>query len=111
VEAGLARALATTNPDRSSRFPEIPTMKEGGLAFINISAWTGLFAPRDTPPEVVAKLSEGIRAVLGEAEIRSRLADIGFETQWVGPVDFAKHVKDDMELWATTTREAGIERQ
>jgi tripartite-type tricarboxylate transporter receptor subunit TctC len=49
--------------------------------------------------------------VLGEAEIRSRLADIGFETQWVGPVDFAKHVKDDMELWATTTREAGIERQ
>jgi len=111
VEAGQARALATTNLDRSPRFPQIPTMKEGGLDFINISAWTGLFAPKDTPPEIVAKLSEGVREVLGEAEIRSRLADIGFEAQWVGPVEFAKHVKDDMELWAAATREAGIERQ
>ena len=36
---------------------------------------------------------------------------IGFEVQWIGPADFVKHVKDDMELWATATREAGIERQ
>jgi len=111
VEAGRARAIATTNLARSSHFPEIPTMKEGGLAFINISAWTGLFAPKGTPAEIVAKLSEGVREVLAEPEIQSRLADIGFEVQWIGPAGFAKHVKDDMELWATTTREAGIERQ
>jgi tripartite-type tricarboxylate transporter receptor subunit TctC len=111
VETGHARALATTNPVRSSRFPEIPTMKEGGLEFIDISAWTGLFAPKDTPPGIVATLSEGVREVLGEAAIRSRLAEIGFEARWVGSVDFAKHVRSDMELWATATREAGIERQ
>ncbi|UFW48112.1 MULTISPECIES: Bug family tripartite tricarboxylate transporter substrate binding protein [Bradyrhizobium] len=111
VEAGQARALATTNPDRASLFPDIPTMKEGGLAFINISAWSGLFAPKDTPPEIVARLAEGVREVLAEPEIRKRLADIGFEAQWIGPAEFAKHVKDDMDLWATTTREAGIERQ
>src|SRR5262249_16245351 len=50
VKAGNARVLATTNLDRSSQFPDIPTMKEGGLEFINISAWTGLFAPKGTPP-------------------------------------------------------------
>lgn len=111
VEAGSARALATTNPDRASLFPQIPTMKEGGVAFINISAWSGLFAPKDTPPEIVAKLSEGVREVLAEPEIRSRLADIGFEVQWMAPSDFARHLKDDIELWATTTKEAGIERQ
>ncbi|MCP3409381.1 tripartite tricarboxylate transporter substrate binding protein [Bradyrhizobium sp. CCGB01] len=111
VEAGTARALATTNLGRASRFPEIPTMKEGGLEFINISAWSGLFAPKGTPPEIVAKLAEGVREVLAEPETRSRLADIGFEAQWVGPAEFGEHVKSDMELWATTTREAGIERQ
>lgn len=111
VEAGSARALATTNPDRASLFPQIPTMKEGGVAFINISAWTGLFAPKDTPPEIVAKLSEGVREVLAEPEIKNRLVDIGFEIQWMAPADFARHVKDDIELWATTTKEAGIERQ
>lgn len=111
VEAGSARALATTNPDRAALFPQIPTMKEGGVAFINISAWSGLFAPKDTPPEIVAKLSEGVREVLAEPEIKSRLADIGFEVQWMAPSDFARHLKDDIELWATTTKEAGIERQ
>ena len=92
-------------------FPEIPTMKEGGLEFINISAWTGIFAPKGTPPEIVAKLADTVRQALSEPEMRERLAGIGFETQWIGPVDFGKHVKDDMELWATVTREAGIERQ
>ena len=112
VKAGQARALATTNVDRSTLFPEIPTMKEGGLDFINIiSAWTGIFAPKGTPSEIVTKLSEGLREVLAEPEIRGRLVGIGFEAQWVGPTDFGRHVKDDMELWATATREAGIERQ
>jgi tripartite-type tricarboxylate transporter receptor subunit TctC len=111
VEAGLVRALATTNPDRAALFPDIPTMKEGGVAFIKISAWSGLFAPKDTPPEIVAKLSEAVRELLAEPEIRKRLADIGFEVQWIGPAGFAKHLKDDIELWSTTTKEAGIERQ
>jgi tripartite-type tricarboxylate transporter receptor subunit TctC len=111
VKAGQARALATTNVERSALFPDIPTMKEGGVDFIDISAWTGLFAPRDTPPEIVAKLADGLRGVLAEPEMRSRLADIGFEAHWIGPAEFAKHVKDDMSLWATATREAGIERQ
>lgn len=111
VEAGQVRALVTTNSARSSHFPEIPTMREGGFEFLNISAWSGLFAPKGTSPEIVAKLSEEVREVLAEPEIRRRLADIGFEVQWLGPTDFAKHVKDDIELWATTTREAGIERQ
>jgi tripartite-type tricarboxylate transporter receptor subunit TctC len=111
VKAGQAKALATTNLERSALFPEIQTMKEGGLAFINISAWTGIFAPKGTPPEIITKLSETVRQTLSEPEVRERLAGIGFETQWVGPADFGKHVKDDMELWATVTREAGIERQ
>jgi tripartite-type tricarboxylate transporter receptor subunit TctC len=111
VKAGQARALATTNVERSALFPDIPTMKEGGVDFIDISAWTGLFAPKDTPPEIVAKLADGLREVLAEPEMRSRLADIGFEAHWIGPAEFAKHVKDDMNLWATATREAGIERQ
>jgi putative tricarboxylic transport membrane protein len=92
-------------------FPEIPTMKEGGLAFVDISAWSGFFAPKGTPPEIVAKLADAVKQALSEPEVRERLAGIGFETQWVGPVDFGKHVKDDMELWATATKEAGIERQ
>jgi tripartite-type tricarboxylate transporter receptor subunit TctC len=111
VKSGQARAIATTNLERSVLFPEIPTMKEGGLAFVDISAWSGFFAPKGTPPEIVAKLADAVKQALSEPEVRERLAGIGFETQWVGPVDFGKHVSEDMELWATATKEAGIERQ
>ena len=111
VKSGQAKAIATTNLQRSVLFPEIPTMKESGLEFINISAWTGIFAPKGTPPEIVAKLADTVREALTDPGTRERLAGIGFETHWVGPAEFGKHVKDDMELWATVTKEAGIERQ
>jgi tripartite-type tricarboxylate transporter receptor subunit TctC len=111
VQAGQARVLATTNTERSALFPEIPTMKEGGLEFFKISAWTGMFAPRDTPPAIVATLAAAVQQVMNEPEMRKRLADIGFEAQWLGPTEFAAHVKDDINLWAALTKEAGIEPQ
>ncbi len=105
------RALATITKDRSALFSELPSMQEQGLDFRNLSAWTGLFAPKNTPPEVVEKLSELLREILAEPPVRQRLAEIGFEAQWMSPNEFAERVAADIELWATLTKEAGIERQ
>lgn len=69
------------------------------------------FCSKGTPPEIVAKLADTVREALSDPAVRERLASIGFETKWIGPVDFGKHVRDDMELWATATKEVGIERQ
>jgi tripartite-type tricarboxylate transporter receptor subunit TctC len=86
-------------------------MQEQGLDFRNLSAWTGLFAPRGTPPEVVDKLSETLRDVLAQPDIVRRLAEIGFEAQWTAPKEFAERLAADIALWAALTKEAGIEPQ
>lgn len=111
TRSGQLRALATITENRSALFSELPSVQEQGLDFRNLSAWTGLFAPRGTAPEVVEKLSGALREILAEPAIRQRLAEIGFEAQWIAPKEFSERVAADIELWATLTKEAGIERQ
>ena len=111
TRSGQLRALATITQYRSALFSELPSMQEQGLDFRNLSAWTGLFAPSNTPQEMVEKLSESLREIL--AEPRSPGAS---RRNWIrGAVDssneFAERVAADIELWATLTKEAGIERQ
>jgi tripartite-type tricarboxylate transporter receptor subunit TctC len=48
---------------------------------------------------------------VGEPATRQRLAEIGFEAQWIAPKEFAGRLAADIELWAMLTKEAGIERQ
>jgi tripartite-type tricarboxylate transporter receptor subunit TctC len=111
TRSGQLRALATITQDRSTLFSDLPSIQEQGLDFRNLSAWTGLFAPKTTSPEAVEKLSELLREILAEPSVRQRLAEIGFEAQWIAPKEFAERVAADIELWATLTKEAGIERQ
>jgi tripartite-type tricarboxylate transporter receptor subunit TctC len=109
--SGQLRALATITQNRSALFAELPSMQEQGLDFRNLSAWTGMFAPKGAPPEAIEKLSGSLREIMEEPAIRQRLAEIGFEAQWTPPEEFAERIAADIELWATLTKEAGIERQ
>jgi tripartite-type tricarboxylate transporter receptor subunit TctC len=111
AQSGQLRALATITKDRSKLLSELPTIQEQGVDLGNLSAWTGLFAPKGTPPEVVEKLSGALRDILAEPAIRQRLAEIGFEEQWLNAKDFGEFVAAENETWATLTKEAGIERQ
>jgi tripartite-type tricarboxylate transporter receptor subunit TctC len=111
TRSGQLRALATITKDRSTLLSELPSMQEQGLDFKNLSAWTGLFAPRGTPQDVVDRLSEALREVLAQPDIRQRLAEIGFEAQWMAPREFAERLAADIALWAILTKEAGIEPQ
>jgi len=111
TRSGQLRALATITRNRSALFAELPSVQEQGLDFRNLSAWTGMFAPKGAPPEAIEKLSESLREIMAEPSIRQRLAEIGFEAQWIAPKEFAERLAADIELWATLTKEAGIERQ
>jgi tripartite-type tricarboxylate transporter receptor subunit TctC len=70
-----------------------------------------LFAPKGTPPEVVEKLSGARREILAGPAVRQRLAEIGFEAPWIAPKELTERLAADIALWATLTRQAGLERQ
>lgn len=79
VRAGEIKAYAVTANTRLPVAPEIPTVDEAGVPELHASVWTGMWAPRGTPRDVVAKLNTTIQTALADPRVGRRLADLGQE--------------------------------
>lgn len=77
VQGGSVKALVVAADERSPVVPDVPTAKEAGLPEFTVETWTGLYAPKGTPPALLAKLSEAIAKTLADPASVKRLADIG----------------------------------
>jgi tripartite-type tricarboxylate transporter receptor subunit TctC len=104
---GKLRALAVTTAKRVDALPDIPTVGEfvpGYEAF----GWYGLGVPRNTPTEIVNKLSEAMNAALADPKARARLVDLGVEPTPKTAAEFGKFIGDETEKWAKVIKSAGI---
>jgi tripartite-type tricarboxylate transporter receptor subunit TctC len=79
VRAGTIKAYAVTAKSRFAAAPTIPTVDEAGVPGLYISGWFALYAPRGTPRTVIHKLNAAVVDALADANVRSRLADLGQE--------------------------------
>jgi tripartite-type tricarboxylate transporter receptor subunit TctC len=77
IQAGTIKAFAIATAERNPALPNVPTTKEAGLPDFQVSAWNAIFAPKGTPPEVVAKLNEALVKALDDEATRKRLAELG----------------------------------
>ena len=77
VQGGSVKALVIAADERSPAFPSVPTASEAGLPEFKAETWTGLYAPKGTPPAALAKLSEAIAKTLADPASVKRLAAIG----------------------------------
>lgn len=77
IAAGTIRAYAIATPERSPALPDVPTTREAGLPEYEVSAWNAMFAPKGTPPAIVAKFSDALTAALDDETTRKRLLDLG----------------------------------
>src|SRR5262249_6511854 len=91
IRAGRLRVLAVTAANRSELLPDIPTIGEF-LPGYEASAWHGIAAPRNTPTELVELLNKQINAGLADAKIKSRIADLGYQTFTTSPPDSPKFI-------------------
>ncbi|MGE0211918.1 MAG: tripartite tricarboxylate transporter substrate binding protein BugD [Parvibaculaceae bacterium] len=76
IKAGEIKAYATTTAERLAALPDVPTAKEQGVD-LQIGIWHGLYAPKGTPPEVIAKLSAALKTALHDETVKARFADLG----------------------------------
>jgi tripartite-type tricarboxylate transporter receptor subunit TctC len=107
VKAGKLRGLAVTTATRSDVLPDLPAMEEF-LPGYEASGWFGVGAPRQTPPEIVDRLSREINAGLADPKLKARFAELG-ATMFVGsPTGFARHIAAETEKWAKVVRAANI---
>jgi tripartite-type tricarboxylate transporter receptor subunit TctC len=109
VRAGTIRPLAVFTRERNPRLPDVPTLNETVLPGFDILAWAGMFAPANTPPDIVDKLADALRKILSDPTIVERFADIGTDTFYSGPQEFSDYVKTELIKWTSVAKEAGIE--
>jgi putative tricarboxylic transport membrane protein len=111
IQAGTIKAIAIASPERSDLIKDVPTTKEGGLPEFQVSAWNALFAPKNLPGEIQAKLNDALIKALDDEATRKHLLDLGSEIPNKAdrtPEALRKLVKREMARWSSVLRAAGV---
>ena len=110
VRAGKIKAYAVTAKARSAAAPEIPTAAEAGYP-MDVSIWNGLWAPKGTPTEVIAKLNAAAVATMQDANIRKRFEDLALDIPTpaeAAPAAFAEFQKAEYARWKAILQAANV---
>ncbi len=108
VQAGRLRPLAFTGLKRSSQLPDVPTVDEAGVKGYESTGWYGMYGPRGTPKEAIARVNASIRQIVQTPDTRERFAALNLEPIGSTPEEFAQFLKQDLEKYAAIAKAAGI---
>ena len=110
IQAGTVKAYAVTAKTRVDAIP-VPTIAESGIPGFEVSIWHGLYAPKGTPADVIAKLNAALKAALKDPMINKRLADLSTiaatEAQ-ASPEFLSKHLAAQIAHWKGIIEAAGV---
>jgi tripartite-type tricarboxylate transporter receptor subunit TctC len=110
VKGGAIKAYGIATRERSPALPDVPTTIEAGLPDYQVSAWNALFAPKGTPPEIVAKLNETLVKALDDPATNKRLLELGSvipDKAGRSPEALAKLVSSEVARWTPILKAAG----
>jgi tripartite-type tricarboxylate transporter receptor subunit TctC len=114
VREGNIKAFAVAAKTRLAAAPEIPSADEAELPGFYVTAWLGVWAPKGTPQNVIAKLNSATVTALADPTVRMRLADLGFEIfprDQQTPEALAAYQKAEIEKWWPIIKAAGIKAE
>lgn len=110
IQAGSLKGYGVAAPQRSPLLPDVPTASEGGLPNFQLVAWLGMYAPRNLPPPVLARLRASAVAALEDPTVIKKMNDIGGEIPSVadrGHERMLAFVKRDVEHWSDVLKKIG----
>jgi tripartite-type tricarboxylate transporter receptor subunit TctC len=109
IKAGAVKDVVSAN-QRLATLPDIPSAKEGGINY-QMSIWAGIFAPKGTPKEIIAKLAAALDKALDDPLVRNRIAELGGSIptkQERAPASFARLVKAEIARWSPILKAASV---
>jgi len=109
IKSGTLRPIAVTSAQRSSSFPNIPTISEAGFKDFDVSPWFGLFAPAKTPSSIVKKLNHDIEEILKNKEIIEKFNAQGADPFITQPSEFANILRKDIIKWREVVKASGAQ--
>jgi tripartite-type tricarboxylate transporter receptor subunit TctC len=111
IRSGQIKVFAVMGKTRWSAAPDIPTIDEAGISGLNMSLWFGLWAPKGTPSEVIAKLNSAVVETLADPAIRQRFVSLGQDIptrEQQTPQGFAAFHKAEIEKWWPIIKAANV---
>ncbi len=107
VKAGRLRALGVGSAHRSPQLPDVPSVAEAGLPGYDAVTWFGLFAPRATPPEIVAKVNADVQRVLADPAFQDKFLNPSFFEPIKGSsAEFAAFIDREAARWSKVIKDA-----
>ena len=111
VRDGRLKVLGVTSTQRLEVLPDVPTIAESGAPGYSFYLWIGLFAPANTPRDVVQTLSNALRTVLVSAEMKQRFREEGSEAALMSPEEFDRFVRDDVATFTKLANDLKLPKQ
>jgi tripartite-type tricarboxylate transporter receptor subunit TctC len=111
VAAGQLRALAVTSAERSTAFPQLPTVAEAGVPGYAAESWYGLYAPAKTPAPVIARLNQAVAKAVQSGGFKQLEANEGLIMVGGSPEQLDRYVGQEEDRWRKLVKDANIEVQ
>jgi tripartite-type tricarboxylate transporter receptor subunit TctC len=111
IKSGKVKVFGVTTKTRVKNMPDVPTLDEAGLKGFEVAVWHGIYAPKGTPKEIIAKLSKALQAALRDEKVIARFADLGTEPvsqAEATPEAHKKKLAAEIERWRPLIQKAGV---
>ena len=108
VEQGKVKALGVSTQQRLAVLPQVPTIAENALPGFHVQAWLGIAAPAKVSPEVVTRIGQAIGEITELADVRKRMAPLGFNLDFRRGDEFRELIASDHQRYGAVIRAAGI---
>ena len=111
VKGGKMRLLAVSGDKRLPALPDVPTFTEAGVKWPGVVNWTGLWAPKGTPADVLARLQKEVATAMASADMKAYAESIGAEpAAWDAPT-FARNLGERTAYWGKVAANTTFDRQ
>jgi tripartite-type tricarboxylate transporter receptor subunit TctC len=107
LKSGKLRPLAATTAERSSFFPEVPTMIEAGVPGYEFTTWYALVVPAGTPRAIVQRLNAELAKIAANPTVREQFAGQGLETAHTSAEEARTYLADEVAKWGKVIKASG----
>jgi tripartite-type tricarboxylate transporter receptor subunit TctC len=108
AKEGKVTPLAVTSAKRSSALPAVPTVMESGVPDFEMSGWFGILAPAGTSPTIAQKLRDEVAKAVSAPDVIAQLDTQGMQPLATQPAEWAKYLKQELDVYSKITKDANI---